>query len=78
VRHRHEHWDGSGHPDGQRGPAIPEGAQLLALAEAYDALTGDGLDGPRMSPAQALAELRRRTEGQFSAAVLELLASIAG
>jgi putative two-component system response regulator len=41
VRHHHEHWDGGGYPDGLRGEAIPVGARVLAIADAYDALTSD-------------------------------------
>jgi cyclic di-GMP phosphodiesterase len=41
VRHHHEHWDGRGYPDGLRGEAIPVGARVLAIADAYDALTSD-------------------------------------
>ena len=39
VRHHHEHWDGSGYPDRLSGNTIPLGAQILALADVYDALT---------------------------------------
>lgn len=41
VRHHHEAWDGSGYPDGKKGEAIPLGARILAVADAYDALTSD-------------------------------------
>lgn len=41
VRHHHEHWDGSGYPDGLSGTAIPLGARLLAVADCYDALTSN-------------------------------------
>jgi putative nucleotidyltransferase with HDIG domain len=41
VRHHHEHWDGSGYPDGLAGEAIPLGARVLAVVDCYDALTSD-------------------------------------
>ena len=41
VRHHHESWDGHGYPDGLRGDAIPRHAQLLAVADAFDAMTSD-------------------------------------
>jgi putative two-component system response regulator len=39
VRSHHEHWDGSGYPDGLVGDCIPWGARLIAAAEVFDALT---------------------------------------
>jgi HD-GYP domain-containing protein (c-di-GMP phosphodiesterase class II) len=41
VRHHHERFDGSGYPDGLRGPAIPLGARIVAVVDVYDALTSD-------------------------------------
>jgi response regulator RpfG family c-di-GMP phosphodiesterase len=38
VRHHHEHWDGTGYPDGLQGEQIPFGARILSVADAYDAL----------------------------------------
>ncbi len=40
VRHHHERWTGGGYPDGLSGEAIPLGARILAVADAWDALTG--------------------------------------
>lgn len=48
VRHHHEHWDGSGQPDGLRGEAIPLLARILAVAEAYVS----GLEGRQGRPAR--------------------------
>lgn len=39
VRHEHEHWDGSGYPDGLEGEQIPLGARIVAVADVYSALT---------------------------------------
>jgi len=39
IRHHHEHWDGTGYPDGLRGEQIPLLARLVQIADIYDALT---------------------------------------
>lgn len=41
VRHHHEHFDGSGYPDGLRGNEIPELSRIIAIADAYDAMRSD-------------------------------------
>jgi putative nucleotidyltransferase with HDIG domain len=41
VRHHHERWDGKGYPDGKRGKDIPLGAQIISIADCYDAMTYD-------------------------------------
>lgn len=41
VKHHHEHWDGTGYPDGLKGNEIPLIAQIIAVADVYDALTSD-------------------------------------
>jgi diguanylate cyclase (GGDEF)-like protein len=41
VRHHHEHWDGSGYPDGLKGDQIPLGSRILAVVDGYEALTCD-------------------------------------
>jgi len=41
IRHHHERWDGNGYPDGLRGPEIPVGAQIICIADAFDAMTSE-------------------------------------
>ena len=65
VRHHHERWDGSGYPDGLAGDAIPLGARLIAVADAFDALTCRRPHRPALSDAAALAELERGAGRQW-------------
>lgn len=67
IRHHHERPDGRGYPDGLRGDAIPPGARLLTVADAWDAMTGTSGRRPAMSAEEALAECRRGAGTQFSA-----------
>ncbi|PID73586.1 MAG: transcriptional regulator [Desulfobacterales bacterium] len=48
IRHHHEHFDGSGYPDGLAGEEIPYLARILAVADAYNAMTTDRVYRPRM------------------------------
>jgi len=41
IRHHHEHWNGAGYPDGLRGSAIPLSARIVAISDAFDAMTTD-------------------------------------
>ncbi|MEZ5288704.1 MAG: HD domain-containing protein [Vicinamibacterales bacterium] len=58
VRAHHEHWDGSGYPNGLRGDAIPLGARVLAVVDCYDALTSDRPYRSALSDAAAMDILR--------------------
>jgi len=81
VRGHHERHDGRGYPDGLVGDTIAEGARLLALADAWDAMTGARVYSEAMSPADALAEVRRNDGAQFhpdAVAALERVAARGG
>jgi diguanylate cyclase (GGDEF)-like protein len=71
VRSSHERWDGTGYPDGVKGANIPLGARIVAVADAFDAMTSPRpYSTPRM-PDAALAELRRCAGKQFDPQVVE-------
>src|SRR5690349_12357420 len=55
IRHHHEHWDGSGYPDGLAGEEIPLLARILQVADIYDALTTERPYKPALSPRDAIA-----------------------
>jgi len=73
IRHHHERWDGAGYPNGIAGEAIPPGARLLALAEAWDAMTSRRVYGEALTPADALAECKRERGTQFAPETVEAL-----
>jgi two-component system, cell cycle response regulator len=71
VRTSHERWDGTGYPDGLQGEEIPLGARIVAVADAYTAITGGRPYRPARSADEALDELRREAGSQFDPAVVE-------
>jgi PAS domain S-box-containing protein len=71
VRHHQEKWDGSGYPDGLKGEEIPLGARILAVCDAYSAITDDRPYKKARSREDALAELRRCAGAQFDPRVVE-------
>jgi HD-GYP domain-containing protein (c-di-GMP phosphodiesterase class II) len=73
IRHHHERWDGGGYPHGVAGEAIPGGARLLALAEAWDAMTSSRLYEEALSLADALAECKRERGKQFAPDAVDAL-----
>ncbi|HUQ22338.1 MAG TPA: HD domain-containing phosphohydrolase [Gaiellaceae bacterium] len=73
IRHHHERWDGTGYPNGVAGEAIPVGGRLLALAEAWDAMTSSRVYGEALSAADALAECKRERGLQFAPEAIDAL-----
>jgi len=65
VVHHHEKYDGTGHPDHLTGDKIPMGARILAVADAYDAMTSDRPYRTRMSHEAAINELKLCSGTQF-------------
>ncbi len=66
ILYHHEKWDGSGYPHGLAGSSIPEGAQIISLADVYDALTTGRDYKPAFSQEEALAEIERNSGRQFN------------
>jgi diguanylate cyclase (GGDEF)-like protein/putative nucleotidyltransferase with HDIG domain len=65
VRAVHERWDGAGYPHGLAGDAIPVEARIVAVCDAWDAMTSDRPYRPARGPAEALAELEQAAGSQF-------------
>jgi two-component system, cell cycle response regulator len=71
VRASHEHWDGSGYPDGLAGETIPLGARVVAVCDAFDAMTTSRPYRDAMSVEEALTEIRACSGTQFDPTVVE-------
>ena len=73
IRHHHERWDGKGYPNGVAGEAIPAGARLLALAEAWDAMTSSRVYTDALALGDAVAECKRERGKQFAPEAVDAL-----
>jgi two-component system, LuxR family, sensor histidine kinase TtrS len=70
VRHHHERYDGRGYPDALTGDAIPPLARIIAVADAFDAMTTNRIYKSRKSIAAALNELEQLSGSQFDPTVI--------
>ena len=70
VYHHHERWDGTGYPVGLAGEAIPLGARIFAVADAFDAMTFDRPYSKAIPMAAARAEIDRSSGTHFDPAVV--------
>ena len=79
VRHSHERFDGTGYPEGLKGSDIPIGSRIIAVADAYDALTAWRVHREPWERSAALGELHRGVEkGAFDPAVVAALTKLVG
>ncbi len=76
VRSTHENWDGTGYPDGLAGESIPLAARVIAVCDAYSAITSDRPYRAARTPAEAVTELRRCAGRQFDRQIVEFLCSV--
>jgi diguanylate cyclase (GGDEF)-like protein len=74
VRHVHERWDGSGHPDGLAGDEIPLGSRVIAACDAYHAMISPRPWRAALSHEQAIHELLEGAKTQFDPEIVEVLA----
>jgi diguanylate cyclase (GGDEF)-like protein len=75
VRSSHERWDGRGYPDRLGGDDIPLGARIIAVADAFDAMTSGRPYRAAIPHEDAVAELQGCTGSQFDAIVVEAFCS---
>lgn len=78
VFYHHERFDGNGYPQGLSGEAIPVEGRILAVADAYEAMTSNRPYRRALSKAEAVVELRRGAGTQFDPAVVEAFLKVIG
>ena len=71
IRHHHEKYDGNGYPDGLKGDEIPISAQLVSLADVYDALINERCYKAAFSKEEAYNMIINGKCGKFSPKLLE-------
>jgi diguanylate cyclase (GGDEF)-like protein len=76
ILHHHEHYDGKGYPSGLKGDSIPVEGRILAIADAYDAMTSPRPYREQLSPQDALDELKRCAGTQFDPELVEVFLEI--
>jgi HD-GYP domain-containing protein (c-di-GMP phosphodiesterase class II) len=74
ILHHHEMWDGNGYPEGLKGESIPIGARIVAVTDAFDAMTTDRCYRDKMSVARALGTLEKFAGTQFDPDVVRAFA----
>jgi putative two-component system response regulator len=78
ARSHHEKWDGSGYPDGLAGDAIPLAAQIMGLADVYDALRFSRCYKPAFTHEASLNIIRAETGTHFAPVIGQAFADIQG
>ena len=76
IRHHHERWDGTGYPDQIGGEEIPEGARIMAVADAFDAMTSNRPYRQALGRSSALRELQSFSGTQFDPKVVSAFTRI--
>ncbi|MCL5774069.1 MAG: HD domain-containing protein [Firmicutes bacterium] len=76
IRNHHEKYDGTGYPDGLKGEAIPLGARILAVADAYTAMTIDRPFQQSLSKEEALKRIKEGSGTQFDPAIIDVLITV--
>ncbi|WP_331445521.1 HD-GYP domain-containing protein [Natranaerobius thermophilus] len=76
IRHHHERFDGQGYPDGIQGDEISQEARIVAVADAFDAMTTERSYRNSLSTMNAIKELDRNSGKQFDPAVVDALKKV--
>ena len=78
AMHHHEKYDGTGYPSGLKGEDIPEEARIVAVADAYDAMSSDRSYRSHLTQEMIIKELENGKGTQFDPKFAEIMLSIVG
>jgi len=76
IQHHHEHYDGSGYPAGLKGKSIPVESRILAIADAYDAMTSPRAYRKQLTAGEAIGELKTNAGTQFGPEIVDVFIKI--
>ena len=76
VRHHHEHFDGSGYPQGLSGSEIPMLSQIMKVSDAFDAMTTNRIYKAKKSVDEAILELQSLAGKQFNAEIVKVAITV--
>ena len=76
AKYHHERYDGTGYPEGLKGEQIPEEARIIAVADAYDAMSSDRSYKPHLTQAAIKEELKNNMGTQFDPKFAEIMLAI--
>ncbi len=70
IRHHHEKWDGTGYPDGLKGEAIPMGARIISVTDAFEAMVADRSYRASLGMPKAIEELQQGAGSHFDPTIV--------
>lgn len=76
IQHHHEHYDGTGYPDGLAGEQIPVGARIIAISDAYDSMTSNRPYRKPLSNEEAKTELTKCSGKQFDPKLITIFLDV--
>jgi len=76
ILYHHERWDGSGYPEGLKGEEIPLEARILAIADAFAAMTAARPYRPAINPEDVVKEMKKSSGSQFDPALVDTFVEV--